>query len=145
MRALLQRVEQARVEVEGRTIGSVGPGLLILLGVAEEDGEAQAEQLARKCAHLRLFGDERGRLEYSLLERGGQALVVSQFTLYGEVQRGRRPSWSRAASGPRAEALYRRFCDGLRGQGVEVAEGAFGVSMRVHLINDGPVTLMVEV
>ncbi len=124
--------------------GTIGPGLLILVGVSLQDDEAAARWLARKCAELRIFDDESGQLNRSLVETGGQALVVSQFTLHGDVRRGRRPSWSRAAPGPQAEPLVEVFCRALEEAGIGVARGRFGAHMEVELVNDGPVTLMVD-
>ena len=144
MRALLQRVKSASVEVDGEVAGSIGAGLLILLGVGIEDDERDAEWLAGKCAGLRIFDDPEGQLNMSLLEVGGAALVVSQFTLYGDPRKGRRPSYARAAGPERARELVEDFCRRLRGNGVAVEEGVFGARMDVHLINDGPVTLMLE-
>jgi len=144
MRALLQRVKRAEVRTEEGTAGRIGHGLLILLGVAEGDDEEDAAWLARKCAGLRIFDDERGRLERSVLEAGGQALVVSQFTLYGDPRKGRRPSWSKAMAGERAQRLVETFSRLLAEEGVEVASGRFGAHMEVELINDGPVTILVE-
>ncbi|MFO7768281.1 MAG: D-aminoacyl-tRNA deacylase [bacterium] len=144
MRALIQRVKRAEVRVEGERTGRIGPGLLILVGVAEGDDEEDAAWLARKCAGLRIFDDEEGRLERSVLEVGGKALVVSQFTLYGDARKGRRPSWSKAMSGEEAERLVEVFVRLLSAEDVEVAGGRFGARMEVELVNDGPVTLMVE-
>ncbi len=144
MRALLQRVSEAEVRVGAEVTGSIGAGLLILLGVGRDDDEAAARWLAEKCAGLRLFDDADGRLELSLLETGGSALVVSQFTLYGDPRRGRRPSWAAAAGPERAEELIGVFSRTLAGLGVAVAGGRFGAPMQVRLVNDGPVTLLVE-
>ncbi len=144
MRAVVQRVSQARVEVEGRVVGEIGAGLLILLGVGQADGQLQANWLAEKIASLRVFPDAEGKLNLSLLETGGEALVVSQFTLWGDCAKGRRPSYGRAAPGPQAEPLYQAFCQGLRAQGLRVASGVFGAMMEVHLVNSGPVTLLLD-
>lgn len=144
MRALLQRVSEAAVRIDGVQTARIGPGLLILLGVAAGDTEADARWTAAKCADLRIFDDADGLLNESLLDIGGEALVVSQFTLYGDPRRGRRPSWSHAAAGPEAEARYESFCRALGEAGVPVSTGAFGAKMEVHLVNDGPVTLLVE-
>jgi len=144
VRALLQRVSEAEVRVGAEVTGRIGAGLLILLGVGRDDDDAAARWLAGKCADLRLFDDREGHLELSLRETGGSALVVSQFTLYGDPRRGRRPSWGAAADPERAAELLEVFIAALRESGIEVAEGSFGARMQVHLVNDGPVTLMVE-
>ncbi len=141
MRAVVQRVSRARVSVAGEVIGAIErPGLAVLVGVTHTDGAAQAQTLARKIAGLRILRDER-----SVLDDAAPVLVVSQFTLYADVAKGRRPSWSAAAPGPVAEPLVEAFAAALRDQGVEVATGRFGADMAVELVNDGPVTLMVEV
>jgi D-tyrosyl-tRNA(Tyr) deacylase len=145
MRALLQRVDRASVEVDGERIASMGPGLLVLLGVGHRDTDATADGLARKVAELRIFADESGRTNRSLLETGGSALVVSQFTLYADARRGRRPGFTAAAGPDEAERLYLRFADQLRGMGVpEVGIGVFGAEMRVELVNDGPFTVWID-
>lgn len=145
MKALIQRVSEASVEVEGRTVGQIGSGLCILLGVGHGDGQAEAEWLARKTANLRIFSDEAGKFNVSLLEIGGQALVVSQFTLYGDASKGRRPSFVGAADPELAEALVERYAQALRDLGVrKVAQGVFGALMLVRILNDGPVSLMLE-
>jgi len=145
MRALVQRVSQSQVTVEGDTLGSIEEGLLILLGVGRDDGEEQALWLANKIANLRIFEDAKGRFDRSLLDCGGAALVISQFTLYGDARRGRRPSFSHAAEPAVAEPMVDRFCDLLREVGVEQIEaGRFGAHMMVSLINDGPVTIWLD-
>jgi D-tyrosyl-tRNA(Tyr) deacylase len=144
MRALLQRVSKAEVRVEGQRIASIGPGLLILLGVAQSDTTEDAVWLARKAAQLRIFEDEAGKLNLSVLETGGEALVVSQFTLYADCRKGRRPSFTGAARPDLAEALYERFCEAMRGEGVSVAQGKFQAMMEVELVNAGPVTILLE-
>jgi D-tyrosyl-tRNA(Tyr) deacylase len=144
VRALLQRVSEAEVRVGSEVTGRIGAGLLVLLGVGRNDDAAAARWLAEKCAGLRLFDDPEGHLELSLLDTGGSALVVSQFTLYGDPRKGRRPSWGGAAEPDRARELLEVFITALRERGVEVAEGRFGARMKVQLVNDGPVTLMVE-
>ncbi|HET6795432.1 MAG TPA: D-aminoacyl-tRNA deacylase [Acidimicrobiales bacterium] len=145
MRALVQRVSRASVTVEGVTTGSIGAGLCVLVGVTHSDTDAAATGLARRVAGLRVFADDEGRMDRSVVDTGGAALVVSQFTLYGDTSRGRRPSWSAAAPGDVAEPLVERFCAALRAEGVdEVATGVFGAMMSVELVNEGPVTLMVE-
>jgi D-tyrosyl-tRNA(Tyr) deacylase len=144
VRAVLQRVTHASVSVEGETVGAIGPGLLILLGVAESDGPNQADRLAAKVSELRIFADNEGRFNRSILEIGGQALVVSQFTLLADVRRGRRPSFVDAATPEIAAPLVERFADALRGLGVGVETGRFGAHMFVELENDGPVTLAID-
>lgn len=145
MVALVQRVKRASVDVEGETVGEIGAGMLILLGVRADDTTAEAAWLARKCAKLRIFPDEAGKMNESLIDVGGEALVVSQFTLYGDVARGNRPSFEKAAAPETAEALYEAFVELLDEQlGTTVKTGMFGAMMDVHLINDGPVTLWIE-
>lgn len=144
MRAVVQRVSSARVEVEGEVTGSIGRGLLVLVGVGVEDTPRDARWMAEKVTRLRIFPDEEGRMNRSLLEVGGQALAVSQFTLYGDCRKGRRPSYLGAAAPDRAVELYRRFVEGLRAMGVPVEEGVFRAHMEVHLVNDGPVTLILD-
>jgi D-tyrosyl-tRNA(Tyr) deacylase len=142
MRAVVQRVAWARALVEGAATGEIGRGLCILLGVAREDGPAEAERLAVRVARLRVFEDERGRFDRSLLDVGGAALVVSQFTLIADTAKGNRPSFSAAAPPEQAEPLYERFAETLAALGVPVATGRFGARMRVELANDGPVTIV---
>ena len=144
MKAVLQRVSRASVSVEGELAGAIGPGLCVLLGVSRVDGPEQASRLAGKVARLRVFADENGRFDRSLLDVGGEALVVSQFTLLGDSAKGTRPSFTDAAPPERAEPLYEAFCDELRGLGVPVATGRFGARMAVELVNDGPVTILLE-
>lgn len=144
MRALIQRVTRGTVSVEGKVIGEIGPGLVILLGVKRGDTEQDAAWLAEKVANLRIFDDEAGRFDRSLLDVNGQALVVPQFTLYGDARRGRRPSFSEAALPEQAEPLYERFCRYLQEQGLFVATGRFGAHMHVEIHNDGPVTLLLD-
>ncbi len=138
MRALIQRVSQAAVDVEGERVAQIGPGMLVLLGVGREDGAEQADRLAGKVRALRIFDDDTGRMNEPLGER--EALCVSQFTLYGDTRKGNRPSYVQAAAGERAEPLYDRFCERLGAK-----QGVFGACMGVALVNDGPVTLLVEV
>jgi D-tyrosyl-tRNA(Tyr) deacylase len=145
VRALVQRVTQARVTVGDETVGDIGPGLCVLVGVTHDDGETHARRLAEKVANLRVFDDEAGVMNRSLLDTGGAALVVSQFTLYGDTRRGRRPAWSAAARPEHAEPLVERFAAGLATFGVPVATGRFRAHMQVALVNDGPVTLLLEV
>ena len=145
MRALLQRVSAASVEVEGQRVGEIGAGLLVLLGVGHGDGEVQAAWLAEKVANLRVFHDDAGAMNRSLLDVGGAALVVSQFTLYADTRRGRRPSFVGAAPPDEAKRLYERTCELLSAAGVaRVERGVFRAEMRVSLVNEGPVTIMVE-
>lgn len=144
MRAVISRVAEAKVTVEGREIGGIGPGLLVLVGVSPEDAEKQARWLADKVTNLRIFNDAEGKMNLSLLDVGGEALIVSQFTLYGDARKGRRPSFVRAAQGPEAKALYQKVVDELRGLGVKCATGEFGARMDVSLINEGPVTILLD-
>lgn len=144
MRAVLQRVTRASVSIDGETVGSIGPGLVVLLAVAQGDGREQAHLLANKAAELRIFADEDGRFSRSLTETGGAALVVSQFTLLADVRKGRRPSFVRAARPEEAEPLVDVFVERLRGLGVSVAGGRFGEHMMVELENDGPVTIILD-
>jgi D-aminoacyl-tRNA deacylase len=145
MRALLQRVERASVEVDGQPIAAIGPGLLVLLGVAREDDDRTVDQLAARVATLRIFRDAEGRTNRSVVEVGGSALVVSQFTLYADISRGRRPGFTDAGPPALAELLYRRFADGLRAAALaEVGMGRFGAEMRVELVNDGPFTIWLD-
>jgi D-tyrosyl-tRNA(Tyr) deacylase len=144
MRAVVQRVTQSSVTVEGQVIGAIGPGLVVLLGVAQEDTQRDADYLVDKVIHLRIFEDENGKLNRSLLESGGAMLVVSQFTLLGDCRKGRRPSFAAAAPPEKAEDLYLRFAQQARARGITVATGRFRAMMAVSLINDGPVTLIVE-
>ena len=145
MKTLIQRVRRASVEVEGAVIGKIGQGLLILLGVTHADSIADAEYLAEKCANLRVFSDPDDKMNLSLLDIGGEALVVSQFTLYGDARKGRRPGFSEAAEPGKANELYLEFMKLLRAQGVKnVQSGQFAAMMLVSLENDGPVTLMLE-
>ena len=144
MRAVVQRVGEARVEVDGRIVGEIGPGLLIFLGVGEGDSENDGEYLANKIVHLRIFPDDRDLMNFSLIDTGGEALVVSQFTLWGDCRKGRRPSFTRAARPEIARQLYEDFISRVKGKGVKVATGEFQEMMNVHLVNDGPVTLILE-
>jgi D-tyrosyl-tRNA(Tyr) deacylase len=145
MRAVVQRVSGARVLVDGVVRGEVGRGLVVLLGVAREDGAGSAERLAGKVARLRIFEDEGGRFDRSVLDIGGAALVVSQFTLLADTAKGNRPSFTEAAPPEEAEPLYRRFCDELAALGVPVETGVFGARMQVELVNDGPVTIILDI
>ncbi|HET6881193.1 MAG TPA: D-aminoacyl-tRNA deacylase [Pirellulales bacterium] len=144
MRACVQRVSEAKVMVDGEVVGQIGRGLLVLLGVAADDGDADAHWLAEKIAGLRIFEDEAGKMNLSLLETAGAMLIVSQFTLLGDCRRGRRPSFIAAARPEEAERLYQVFVEAVRAANVEVATGRFRSHMQVSLVNDGPVTLIVE-
>ena len=144
MRAVVQRVIRARVDVAGDIAGEIADGFLVLLGVAREDAEADADYLAEKIINLRVFNDEQGKMNRSLSDTGGAMLVVSQFTLYGDVRRGRRPSYINAAEPDRANALYEYFVERARAQGIKVETGVFQAMMQVSLINDGPVTILLD-
>jgi D-aminoacyl-tRNA deacylase len=144
MRALVQRVTEARVRVDGEVIGEIGTGLCVLVGVTHDDTEANAGKLAEKVWHLRVFDDAGGVMNLPLSAVGGSALVVSQFTLYGDTRRGRRPSWAAAAPPEHAEVLVEAFVQSLRALGAHVATGQFAARMQVELVNDGPVTLLIE-
>ena len=144
MKALIQRVDHASVSVDGEVVGQIGVGLLALVGAGRSDTSADAAALARKVVGLRIFADENGRFNLSLLDVGGAMLVVSQFTLYADVRRGRRPSFTEAARPEQAEQLVDEFVEAVESQGVQVATGRFGAMMQVDLSNNGPFTLMVE-
>ncbi len=144
MRALIQRVSEASVTVDGSVVGAIGPGFLVLLGITHDDGETEAAYLARKIAGLRIFEDEAGKMNRSLADVEGAVLAVSQFTLYGNARKGRRPSFVDAARPEQADSLYRRFCALLRAEGVPVEEGVFQAEMQVALVNEGPVTLWLD-
>lgn len=144
MRALLQRVIRASVTVDGQTVGEIEHGLLILLGIGHGDGESQIKTMSEKIVHLRIFEDDEGKMNRSLLDINGQALVVSQFTLYADARKGRRPGYTDAAPPALAEPLVERFKDAIASFGVEVAGGIFGAYMQVELLNDGPVTLWLD-
>ena len=144
MRALLQRTSGARVLVAGEVVGAIGAGLVILIGVGPDDTDMVADDLARKAAELRIFRDAEGRTNRSLLDIDGEALVVSQFTLYADTRRGRRPGFTAGASPELAEHLYLRFAEAMRGLGVTVATGSFGAEMAVELVKDGPFTIWLD-
>ena len=144
MKAVVQRVTRASVRVGNEVAGEIGPGLCVLLGVARGDGLTEASRLAEKLARLRVFEDERGRFDRSLLDVGGEVLVVSQFTLLADTSKGQRPSFTDAAPPGHAEPLYEAFCEALRALGVPVSTGAFGARMAVTLVNDGPLTIVLE-
>jgi D-tyrosyl-tRNA(Tyr) deacylase len=144
MKAVIQRCHQAQVEVEGKIVGQIGPGLAVFLGVAKGDEETHAEKLARKIASLRIFNDDEGKFNRSLLDTGGSALVISNFTLYGDARKGTRPNFMEAAMPDEANRLYEAFVTLLRNQNVPVKTGVFAASMKVLVENDGPVTIILE-
>ncbi|HEX4903979.1 MAG TPA: D-aminoacyl-tRNA deacylase [Acidimicrobiales bacterium] len=145
MRGLVQRVARASVQVDGAVVGAIGPGLCVLVGVTHDDGEAEARKLAEKVWHLRVFADDAGVMNRSVADVGGEVLIVSQFTLYGDTSKGRRPSWIDAARPEHAEPLVDAVVAALRDLGATVATGRFRTDMQVELVNDGPVTLLLEV
>ncbi|RIH89842.1 D-aminoacyl-tRNA deacylase [Calidithermus roseus] len=144
MRAVVQRVSEARVVVDGQTVGHIGGGFVVLLGVRRGDTPEDAAYLARKVAGLRVFTDSEGKMNLSLAEVGGEVLVVSQFTLYADTRRGNRPGFSEAAAPDEGKRLYEQFCDLLVEQGLHVETGVFQAHMQVHLVNDGPVTILLD-
>ena len=144
MRAVLQRVSEASVVVDGRVTGSIGPGLCVLLGIAQGDTVADAERLAAKAVELRIFEDEQGKMNRSLLDVRGDMLAVSQFTLLGDARQGRRPAFTAAARPEEAQPLYDKFCALCRERGVRVAEGVFRATMQLRVVNEGPVTLLLD-
>lgn len=144
MRAVIQRVTQSTVGVDDKVVGQIGPGMLVLLGVGQDDSTAEADYLVSKLIHLRIFEDSAGKMNRSLLDVGGQMLVVSQFTLLGDCRKGRRPSFAHAAEPEKAEQLYEYFVRNVAREGIQVETGQFAAKMAVSLINDGPVTLIVE-
>jgi D-aminoacyl-tRNA deacylase len=145
MRTVCQRVTEARVTVDGAVTGEIGPGLVVLLGIERNDEPGEAERLARKVAQLRVFDDEGGKFAHSLVDTAGAALVVSQFTLIADSRgKGNRPDFSNAAPKPQAQGLYNQFCQALRDLGVPVETGDFGARMAVELVNDGPVTIILD-
>ena len=144
MKAVVQRVSHASVRVGEELAGEIGAGLCVLLGVAREDGPAEASRLAGKVARLRIFEDDQGRFDHSLIDTGGEALVVSQFTLLADTAKGNRPSFTEAAPQELAEPLYKAFCEALRELGVPVQTGLFGARMSMELVNEGPVTIVLE-
>lgn len=144
MRAVVQRVTEASVTVEGKTVGAIGPGLLVLLGVSREDTEKDGAYLAEKLAGLRIFEDEEEKMNRSVAQVGGSILLVSQFTLYGDVRHGKRPSFTQAAAPDVANRLYEQLADSFRAKGIPVATGQFQAHMEVALVNDGPVTILLD-
>lgn len=144
MRAVIQRVSSAQVTVDARVVGQIERGFLVLVGITHNDGEAEAQTLARKIAGLRVFEDADGKMNLGLAEIAGAVLAVSQFTLYGDVRKGRRPSFTEAARPEQAEPLYQRFCQLLAAEGVAVAQGVFQAHMEIALVNDGPVTIWLD-
>ena len=144
MRVVVQRVSRASVSVDGETVASIGRGLLLLVGAAQGDGEKEARRLARKCAELRIFSDAEGKFNLSLLDVGGEALVVSQFTLLADTRRGRRPSFVGAAAPETGEPLVEAFSAAMREEGVPTQAGRFGAKMTVELVNEGPVTIVLD-
>lgn len=144
MRAVCQRVSRARVTVDGKVVGSIGPGLLVLVAAAKQDGTEEVRWMADKIVGLRVFPDTQGKMNLSLTDVRGEILVVSQFTLYGDCRKGKRPSYSEAAPPAEAEGLYRSFIDALQARGIPVQEGIFGAMMQVELVSDGPVTLILD-
>ncbi len=144
MRAVVQRVKESRVIVDGKVVGEIGRGLNVLLGIGKGDTEEEARKLAEKIVNLRIFEDERGKFQYSLLDVGGEILVVSQFTLYASVRKGRRPSFEKAERPERARELYEYFVGYLREKGLKVETGVFGAMMEVYILNWGPVTIIID-
>lgn len=144
MRVLLQRVTRAEVRVEGKSVGSIGPGLVVLVGVGANDTEADADGLAAKSVDLRIFRDEQGKTNLSLIDVAGEMLAVSQFTLFADASRGRRPSFIHAAPAELGERLYERYAQAVTERGVRVAKGVFGAEMEVELVNDGPMTIWLD-
>ncbi len=144
MRVVIQRVSEARVEVQGRSVGAIGPGLLVLVGVGRDDQDNDIRFLADKIVHLRIFEDDQGKMNRSVVDIGGEVLLVSQFTLWGDCRKGRRPSFVAAAPPQQAEALYEQLVDALRHYPIRVETGQFQAMMKVHLVNDGPVTLLLD-
>lgn len=144
MRAVVQRSGPASVTIANEIVGAIDSGVVLLVGIAPGDTDAEARWLADKVANLRIFGDDEGKMNRSLLDTGGEALVVSQFTLYGDARKGRRPSFVHAAQGPEAERLYEKVIEELRALDVRCATGEFGASMQVSLVNEGPVTILLD-
>tara|TARA_B100000579_G_C22582534_1_gene734191 strand:+ start:50 stop:499 length:450 start_codon:yes stop_codon:yes gene_type:complete len=144
MRAIIQRVREAKVEVEGQVVGAIGPGLLVLVGAGEGDESGDAGYIAKKVGDLRIFSDDQGLMNLSVQDIGGAVLAVSQFTLFGDCRKGRRPSFVKALEPQAAKKLFEEVCEGIRNRGIPVETGIFQADMQVHLLNDGPVTLMLD-
>lgn len=144
MRAVIQRVSRASVKVDGNTLGSIGCGLLIFLGVGEGDTEADLRYIADKAAGLRIFSDENGKMNLSIVDVGGDALVISQFTLYGDCRKGKRPSFSKSMEPEAANKMYEQFIEDFKSRGIRTEHGEFGADMKVELLNDGPVTILLD-
>ena len=144
MRAVVQRVSEASVKVEGNIVGEIDKGLLVLLGVGEEDNDKDLEYMVDKILGLRIFGDDNGKMNLSLLDIGGEILVVSQFTLYGDVRKGKRPSFSTSAHPDKAEKIYNQFVERCKDKGIRTEKGIFGANMEVNLLNNGPVTILID-
>lgn len=144
MRAVIQRVSRASVKVDGNTLGSIGCGLLIFLGVGEGDTEADLRYIADKAAGLRIFSDENGKMNLSVVDVGGDALVISQFTLYGDCRKGKRPSFSKSMEPEAANKMYEQFIEDFKSRGIRTEHGEFGADMKVELLNDGPVTILLD-
>lgn len=144
MRAVVQRVSEASVKVEGNIVGEIDKGLLILLGVGEEDNEKDLEYMVDKILGLRIFEDDNGKMNLSLLDIGGEILVVSQFTLYGDVRKGKRPSFSTSAHPDKAKKIYNQFVERCKDKGIRTEKGIFGANMEVNLLNNGPVTILID-
>jgi len=144
MRAIIQRVREAKVEVEGQVVGAIGPGLLVLVGAGEGDESGDASYIAKKVGDLRIFSDDQGLMNLSVQDIGGAVLAVSQFTLFGDCRKGRRPSFVKALEPQAAKKLFEEVCESIRGRGIPIETGIFQADMQVHLLNDGPVTLMLD-
>lgn len=144
MRALIQRVDNAKVDINGKTVSQIGKGLLVFLGITHSDTEADIDFLTEKIANLRIFGDENDKMNLSLLDIKGEVLIISQFTLYADCSRGRRPDFIDAAPPPLAQGLYKKFVQRFRGTGLKISEGEFGAMMDIELVNSGPVTIMLD-
>ncbi len=144
MRVLVQRIARAAVHIDGEAVAAIGRGLLLFVAFKDGDGDADLDWMGEKVAHLRIFEDEAGKMNRSVLEVGGQALVVSQFTLYGDARKGRRPSFDASAPADKARPLFEKFVDNLASRGIQTAAGRFQASMQVELVNDGPVTIILD-
>lgn len=144
MRAIIQRVSEAKVNIEGETEGEIGPGLLVLLGIEGEDNQEDIDYLVRKISKMRIFEDDEGKMNLSVQDVGGSVLSISQFTLHADTKKGNRPSFIKAAKPDISEPLYEKFNQGLKDTGLPVATGEFGADMQIHLVNDGPVTILID-